>query len=439
MKKIIAGLALASFLISCSSAVEQVDLYKDYKPKYELGTEKKVEEEVTITSKTSNKEILSNEKLTTVIFNRENRKINKNLKGVWVASVINLDFPKTKTMEEQKREIDTMMDNVKSWGLNAVFFHVRPSADALYNSDFEPWSIYLTGVQNQNPGYDPLEYAINAAHKRGIELHAWINPYRASMTTDISKLSDKSIVKRKPEWIFEYEGKFYMNPGNPKVVSYVSGAIEEIVEKYDIDGLHLDDYFYPYPSSTAKMGDNVDQKEFDMYGAGYSNREDWRRDNVNNMIKNLSVSVHKIKPNLSFGVSPFGIWRNIENDARGSKTRGLQSYDSLYADSLKWMQEGWIDYVAPQIYWNIGFEKADYEELVKWWAEKSSETNTPLYVGHGVYKYLEGNPWKDPKELEKQLKLNEKYEAVDGSIFFRYGTLLENPSDILKQIEDNLK
>ncbi|WP_064616601.1 glycoside hydrolase family 10 protein [Streptobacillus moniliformis] len=437
MKKIIASLAFLGFLISCSSVVEQTDLYKDYKPKYKLGDGQN--EEIKITSKTTNKEILSNEKLTEQIFKRENRKINKNLKGVWAATVVNLDFPKTTSMEEQKREIDEMMENIKKWGLNAVFFHVRPAADALYNSEFEPWSIYLTGTQNRHPGYDPLEYAIKAAHKRGIELHAWINPYRAAMNTDLNKLSDKSIVKRKPEWIFEYDGKFYMNPGNPEVVNYVSKAIEEIVEKYDIDGLHLDDYFYPYPSATLKLGDNVDQKEFEKYGSEYNSRGDWRRDNVNNMIKNLSVSVHKIKPNLSFGVSPFGIWRNYETDARGSKTKGLQSYDSLYADSLKWMKEGWVDYIAPQIYWNIGFEKADYEELVKWWAEKSKETNTSLYVGHGVYKYIEPKPWKDSKELEKQLKLNEKYDAVKGSIFFRYGTLLENPSNILDQIEDNLK
>ncbi|WP_064592205.1 glycoside hydrolase family 10 protein [Streptobacillus moniliformis] len=437
MKKIIVSLAFLGFLISCSSVVEQTDLYKDYKPKYKLGDGQN--EEIKITSKTTNKEILSNEKLTEQIFKRENRKINQNLKGVWAATIVNLDFPKTTSMEEQKREIDEMMENIKKWGLNAVFFHVRPAADALYNSEFEPWSIYLTGTQNRHPGYDPLEYAIKAAHKRGIELHAWINPYRAAMNTDLNKLSDKSIVKRKPEWIFEYDGKFYMNPGNPEVVNYVSKAIEEIVEKYDIDGLHLDDYFYPYPSATLKLGDNVDQKEFEKYGSEYNSRGDWRRDNVNNMIKNLSVSVHKIKPNLSFGVSPFGIWRNYETDARGSKTKGLQSYDSLYADSLKWMKEGWVDYIAPQIYWNIGFEKADYEELVKWWAEKSKETNTPLYVGHGVYKYIEPKPWKDSKELEKQLKLNEKYDAVKGSIFFRYGTLLENPSNILDQIEDNLK
>ena len=461
MKKIIFGLVSVAFLISCSTTEEtKKDLYKEYNPKYELNfDETKKEGEITLikiedlekekksevkdihkineeTSKIDNEEILSNENLKTNVFDRNQRVLNNNLKGVWVATVARLDFPHTSSAESQKKEIDTIMDNVKSWGLNAVFFHVRPTADAFYLSENEPWSIYLTGIQDKYPGFDPLEYAIEAAHNRGIELHAWINPYRSSMNLDLDKLSSKSVVKKHPEWIFTYDNKFYMNPGNPEVVKYVSKEIEYIVSKYDIDGLHLDDYFYPYPSATSSLPENVDDKEYEIYGKNFDNKADWRRDNVNNMIKNLSVSVHKIKPGISFGVSPFGIWRNKDNDLTGSDTKGLQSYDSLYADSIEWMKEGWVDYIAPQIYWKIGHSKADYSELVKWWSRKARETNTALYVGQGTYKV---NEWEDSEETTKQLKLNESYPEVKGTIFFRYETLLNNPKNVLEQIKENLK
>lgn len=461
MKKIIFGLVSVAFLISCSTTEEtKKDLYKEYNPKYELNfDETKKEGEITLikiedlekekksevkdihkineeTSKIDNEEILSNENLKTNVFDRNQRVLNNNLKGVWVATVARLDFPHTSSAESQKKEIDTIMDNVKSWGLNAVFFHVRPTADAFYLSENEPWSIYLTGTQDKYPGFDPLEYAIEAAHSRGIELHAWINPYRSSMNLDLDKLSSKSVVKKHPEWIFTYDNKFYMNPGNPEVVKYVSKEIEYIVSKYDIDGLHLDDYFYPYPSATSSLPENVDDKEYEIYGKNFDNKADWRRDNVNNMIKNLSVSVHKIKPGISFGVSPFGIWRNKDNDLTGSDTKGLQSYDSLYADSIEWMKEGWVDYIAPQIYWKIGHSKADYSELVKWWSQKARETNTALYVGQGTYKV---NEWEDSEETTKQLKLNESYPEVKGTIFFRYETLLNNPKNVLEQIKENLK
>lgn len=441
MKKILFSIGIASFLMSCSSLKE--DIYKDYNARHKLEKvtiiEKIVEKEIkvkdTLDKSLTNDEILSNDNLKNKIFDRSLRKINKNLKGVWVATVTNLDFPKSYNLEEQKLEIINIMENVSKWGLNAVFFQVRPAADAFYNSNFEPWSIYLTGVQNQNPGFDPLAFAIEEAHKRGIELHAWINPYRASMNLDMDKLSDKSVVKKNPDWVFEFDGKFYLNPGNKEVVRYVSNAIEEIVANYDVDGVHLDDYFYPYPSATKKLGDNFDEIEYDKYGKNLS-KDDWRRENVNNMIANLSVSVHKIKPSLSFGISPFGIWRNIDTDVNGSKTKGLQSYDALYADSIKWMKNAYIDYIAPQIYWNIGYEKADYEELAKWWNEKSLETNTPLYIGHGIYKHR--GEWKDENETAKQLYLNKGLEAVNGSIFFRYETLLNN-TELVDQIKNNLR
>ncbi|CAM3429810.1 glycoside hydrolase family 10 protein [Pseudostreptobacillus hongkongensis] len=438
-RRVLTLATILAFIISCSTTQEvKEDLYKDYKPKYELGDKKETEKEdkLIVDSSATNDEILSNENLKSVVFDRSDRQVNKDLKGVWVASVLNLDFPKTRGTENQKREIDNMMDNIKNWGLNAVFFHVRPAADALYKSENEPWSIYLTGVQDQDPGYDPLAYAIEAAHKRGLELHAWINPYRASMNLDRSKLSDRSVVKKHPEWIFEYDGKYYMNPGNPDVVRYVSNEIEYIVRNYDIDGMHLDDYFYPYPSSTLNLSDSFDDAEYEKNTKGFTDRKEWRRDNVDKMIQNLSVSVHKIKPKLSFGVSPFGIWRNVSSDPSGSNTKGLQAYDSLYADSVKWMREGWVDYIAPQIYWNIGFDKADYTELVRWWSSVSEKTNTPFYVGQGTYK---ASDWKNSDETARQLELNKNYKAVNGVIFFRYETLLNNPNNVREQIKNNLE
>lgn len=444
MKKIIASLMLSLAIISCISIEENkeqkqiIDTTIIKEPEVKIiEKEKIVEKEVKPIKDLSNKtniEILSDESSINTVFDRNNREYNYNLKGVWVATVNNLDYPTRPTLdvERLKREYIELVDNVKKWGMNAIFYQVKPGADAMYETNYYPQSRYLTGVEGENLNYDLLPFMIEEAHKRNIEFHAWINPYRASQSTDLSKISSTSIVKTHPEWTFNYGGKIFLNPGNPDVVDYVSRSIENIVKKYDVDGIHLDDYFYPYPVANQVI---PDLKEYEQYGKNFSNIDDWRRNNVDEMVKNLSVSVHKIKPNIVFGISPFGIWKNYKTDVKGSYTNGLESYTQLYADSIKWMEKGWVDYIAPQIYWNIGKVNADYEELVKWWNNEAIRTNTALYVGHGVYKSIAGDSdhWLNPYETYNQMKMNENLKGVKGSIFFRYKTFIENPN-LVEQI-----
>lgn len=420
MKKLMISISLVAFLMSCSYTSKD---YRELRKKV-VPIEKPVEKP-NLGDK-SNEDILNSEDLTKQVFDRKTRKINNNLKGVWVSTVYNLDFPKNKGYqpEMQKKEIDTIVENIKSWGFNAIFLQVKPTNDALYNSRNLPWSTYLTGTEDAHPGYDPLQYFITKAHENGIELHAWINPYRVSMTKDTSKLSARNVAIQHPDWVFEYDGKLYLNPGKPEVVKYLYENIEEIVKNYDIDGIHLDDYFYPYPSNNKKLP-NFDVEEYEKYKRkfAFSTVGDFRRSNVNDLIKNLSTSVHKLKPQILFGVSPFGIWRNSNNDLTGSNTNGLQSYDDLFADSVKWMNEGWVDYIAPQIYWNVNHQKADYRELVKWWSDVAEKTNTPLYVGEGIYK---ANEWANGElALHKDIRNNNA--GVKGYILFRYEILLKNP------------
>ena len=400
---------LLSLLASCSYIDKNVDLVEIDVNKNLVGK--------------NNEDILKDKELKDKVFDKRYRKINNNLKGVWVSTVLNLDFPTKASLDEkeQKREIENIVKEAKDMGLNAIFFQVKPTNDAFYNSKNLPWSKYLTGKEDTKPSYDPLEYFIEVAHKNNMELHAWINPYRVSMNTDLSKISEKNIVKKHPDWVFTYEGKMYLNPAKPGVVKYLYENIEEIVKNYDVDGIHLDDYFYPYPVA-GKPLPNFDKKEYEQYAELNQSLADFRRENVNNLIKNLSVSIHKIKPELAFGISPFGIWRNEKDDIRGSKTNGLASYDNLYADVVKWMENSWIDYVAPQIYWDTKHEKANYETLVKWWNDVSYKTNTTLYIGEGIYKFKD---W-DTNEISKHRKIRNANDNVKGYIIFRYKTLDEN-------------
>lgn len=416
--KLLCSLSLAFLILSCSTTEPNLVEIKGKKPE-------KVEQVVKLKEQ-DNEKILKDETMSKIVFDRHKRKINQDLKGVWVSTVFGLDFSKTKNydMEKQKQEIDEIVKNVKDWGLNAIFLQVKPSNAVIYPSKVHPWDACLTGVEGVDPGYDPLKYFVTKAHENNIELHAWINPYRAALTTDLSKLSNRNVVKQHPDWVFEFKGKLYLNPGKPEVVKHLYQNIEEIVKNYDVDGVHLDDYFYPYPNQGEKIA-NFDEAEYEKYGKQYPTIEDYRRANVDDLIKNLSVSVHKIKPELSFGVSPFGIWRNAKKDERGSLTDGLAAYDDLYADIVKWMENGWIDYVAPQIYWEIGHKKADYKTLVNWWSKEAEKTNTPLYIGEGVYKYAENNWSKD--ELIKHRDIRKANPSIKGYILFRYETLKNNP------------
>lgn len=365
-----------------------------------------------------------------------NQKITKSkeLRGVWVASVSNIDWPSKKGLsaDQQKREFLTILDNVKKWNMNAVFVQVKPTSDAFYPSKYSPWSEYLTGTQGVNPGYDPLKFMVEESHKRGIEFHAWFNPYRLSTSSSRDRLSSDNIGRKRPEWTVAYGGQLYLNPGIPEVNDYVVNSIVEVVKNYDIDGVHMDDYFYPYK---VKNQEYPDSEQFRKYGSKFSSVADWRRNNVNTLVEKLHKAIKKEKKNVEFGISPFGVWRNSSTDPiRGSETKaGVQNYDDLYADILLWMNKGWIDYVAPQIYWNQGHRSAEYNTLVKWWSKYAGQSNTNLYIGQAAYKI---NEWKDAKELINQINFNRNYPEVKGSIFFSYKSLLTNPKNVTNSLMD---
>ncbi|GAA3729453.1 glycoside hydrolase family 10 protein [Salinactinospora qingdaonensis] len=341
----------------------------------------------------------------------------RQLRGVWIATVRNIDWPSEPglSVATQKDELRAQLDRAKNLGLNAVFFHVRPTADALYESELEPWARYLTGTQGKDPGYDPLSFAIDEAHARGLELHAWFNPYRVGwQDPDLANLTEDHPARRNPDWLITHDSQGWLDPGNPDVRAWVNDVVLDVVERYDIDGVHFDDYFYPYPAQGEKFDDDA---SFAAHGSGFDSRADWRRHNVNTLLAELHEGINAAKPWVRFGVSPFGIWRNSRSDASGSDTRGLQSYSALYADTRAWIQEGSLDYVVPQLYWYRGFELADYETLVPWWADEVAGTSVDLYIGQAAYKVGDDH-WEGDDALTRQLDFNTGYPEVTGDIYF---------------------
>ena len=360
-------------------------------------------------------------------------------RAAWVSTVYNLDWPSRKGLNQsqQKQEFIYLLDKLKGMGLNAVIVQIKPSADSFYPSEYAPWSEYLTGEQGQDPGYNPLAFMIGETHKRNMEFHAWFNPYRVSVKDNIDDLAQVHPARKNPDWIVNYGGKLYYNPGIPEVRQFVIDSILEVVKNYNIDGVHLDDYFYPYPEKNMDFPDDElynSNKRFDGETKGQ-----WRRGNVNDFIENLYKSIKKEKTNVKFGVSPFGIWRNKANDSLGSNTEGgITSYDSLYADTKYWVEKGWLDYIAPQIYWHFGYEKADYGILVDWWADVVKDHKVHLYIGHAAYKVEEGNtPWGNPLEIIKQIQYNRSVPQVKGSIFFRAKSLIDNPLGLADKLKEN--
>jgi len=312
--------------------------------------------------------------------------ISDDMKGIWVATVYNLDYPSSPTTDVNtlKSEIKTILNNISEMGYNAVFFQVRPSADSFYKSDIFPWSKYLTGQNGLAPldGFDPLTFLAEEAHKKGIEVHAWINPYRITKKGDeeYASISSESPAKKHPEYVVKYsDGNYYFNPGIPEVRKMVVDGAVEIVKNYQIDGIHMDDYFYPGTSFN-------DTETYNKYRNGFSNIEDWRRNNVDLLIQEINEAVHKANKNVSFGISPFAIWMNSSSSSLGSNTKGTESYNSHYADTRKWVQNSWIAYIAPQIYWEVGHKSANYAELLSWWNNVASGSRTKLYIGLADYK-----------------------------------------------------
>ncbi|MGF7078751.1 glycoside hydrolase family 10 protein [Mucilaginibacter sp. UYCu711] len=350
----------------------------------------------------------------------------REFRGVWVATVGNIDWPSPRsTVEQQKQKLLSILDQHQRTGLNAVMFQVRPAADAFYAKGTEPWSKWLMGKQGQvpNPFYDPLEFAITEAHKRGIELHAWFNPYRATTDNKYSGLSPEHITNKHPEWFFTYGGLKTFNPGLPEVREYIVQVILNVVDNYDIDGVHMDDYFYPYAIAGQKINDAA---AYQQYGSGFSDIRDWRRDNVNKLIKMLTDSIHKHNPRMKFGVSPFGIWANKSQNPEGSDTHGGDTYYELYADARKWIKEGWVDYINPQLYRPIGDRLMAYDKLVLWWSDNTY--NRHLYIGHAAYRVNEHQlpAFDKPSEMSDEVRLLRNNPRVQGSVYFSSQSLTNN-------------
>ncbi|WP_455753682.1 glycoside hydrolase family 10 protein [Streptomyces griseoluteus] len=361
----------------------------------------------------------------------------REMRGVWLATVAGRDWPSRPGLppEEQRAELIAHLDRAVADRLNTVIFQVRPTADALWPSPYEPWSEYLTGTQGRDPGWDPLGTAVREAHARGLELHAWFNPYRIANHTDPGRLTPDHPARLHPEWVVPYGGKLYYNPGLPEVRRFVRVAMLDAVAKYPVDAVHFDDYFYPYPVAGQTFDDDT---AFDAYGGGFEDRAAWRRDNIDRLVREVAAGIRRVRPGTRFGISPFGVWRNAATDPRGSDTRaGVQTYDDLYADTRKWVREHWIDYIVPQIYWNIGFPAADYAKLLGWWAAEAAGTGTRLYVGEALYKAgAAGQPpaWQDPAELSRHLTLADEYPQVRGHVFFGAQDVARDPLGAMARV-----
>ncbi|MEE1939124.1 family 10 glycosylhydrolase [Streptomyces sp. TRM 70361] len=362
------------------------------------------------------------------------------LRGMWVATVANLDWPARPGLPaaEQRAQLLAHLDEAVERRLNTVILQVRPTADALWPSPHEPWSEYLTGVQGRDPGWDPLGTAVHEAHRRGLELHAWFNPYRVANHTDPGRLAAGHPARRHPDWVVAHGGKLYYNPGLPEVRSFVQAAMFHAVERYDVDGMHFDDYFYPYPAAGESFDDDA---AYERYGGGFPDRAAWRRHNIDLLVRETGQRLRRTRPGVRFGVSPFAVWRNKDTDPAGSDTRaGVQTYDDLYADTRGWVRKRWIDYIAPQIYWNIGFAAADYARLVPWWADVVRGTGVDLFVGEALYKVADpaqGAAWHDPAELSRHVALCRRHPEAGGNIYFSAKHVAADPIGAMTRVVED--
>lgn len=361
-----------------------------------------------------------------------NRYPKREFRGVWIQAV-NGQF-KGMSTEQMKRYLTNQLNVLQDAGINAVIFQVRPEGDVLYASQLEPWSRFLTGKQGVAPSplWDPMQFMIEECHERGMEFHAWINPYRIK-TSLKHELAPGHIYYQHPEWFVTYGNQLYFDPALPESRRYITKIVSDIVSRYDIDAIHMDDYFYPYPITGVEFPDSV---SFARYKGNYTNKKDWRRNNVNMLIQQLHQTIRGLKPWVKFGISPFGIYRNESSDPLGSKTRGLQNYDDLYADVLLWAAQGWIDYSIPQIYWQIGHPAADYETLVKWWARHTE--NRLLFIGQSVDNTVQHADPQHPNihQLPRKMMLQRSYQSIGGSCQWYASAIVDNRGnyrDVLKQ------
>lgn len=364
------------------------------------------------------------------------------MRGVWVTTVGNQDYPKTPTTDawELRVQLDEILDNCEDMGFNTIFFQVRPSGDALYKSSIYPWSYYLTGTQGLAPSddFDPLEYAIKAAHDRGMQLHAWINPYRVTNSSQYNdKLASNNPAVLRPDLVLtDSTGKMYLNPGEADSIDIILDGIREIVQNYDVDGIHMDDYFYPSSGFD-------DSAAYYKYQSAYPDKAEWRRSMVTTLIACAKDAVKEINPNCMFGISPSGIWANSDTPG-GSNTNGSSSYHKLYADTKLWVEREYLDYIMPQIYWHNGHQQADYATLIIWWANVCAPTNVKLYIGEAAYKAASGSEsaWKGQNglnELSTQVNMCRESDYIGGYSMFAYSSFRDNASlyNLIKDLQSS--
>ncbi|RRD75460.1 hypothetical protein EII14_08475 [Alloprevotella sp. OH1205_COT-284] len=357
----------------------------------------------------------------------------REMRGAWIQCV-NEQF-QGMSREEMQANLRHQLDVLKAVGVNVVMFQVRAEADALYESTFEPWSRFLTGRQGKNPGWDPLAWMVEECHERGMELHAWINPFRAK-TKGTSELSVQHPYNLNPDRFFKYDGLIIFDPGRLENQNYICQVAADIVRRYDVDGLHIDDYFYPYPAAGQPIPDDL---TFQANRNGFTDKAEWRRYNVNSFIKMLYQTVHSTKPWVKFGVSPFGIYHNLTPTDRipGSETKGLQNYDDLYADVLYWINQGWVDYVVPQLYWEIGHSAADYDRLVRWWAKHSG--NRPLIIGQDVGRTVRARDLNNPtiNQMSAKFELQRQFPQIKGSCLWYSAAVVRNEGNYAYELQNN--
>lgn len=351
------------------------------------------------------------------------------MRGIWVATVFSLDFPDKPTTDPKllKEQADLIINNCKEMKMTDIFLQVRPSCDAFYKSKYFPWSKHLSGKQGLAPenNFDVLDYWVKKCHEKKIKLHAWINPFRITKGKDeeFNSLDKNNPAKKhasgKNKWVVKYkkDGNYYFDPAIPEVRELIINGAIEIVKNYDVDGIHLDDYFYPGKEFE-------DDESFKKYGKNFVNIDDFRRDNINKLINDLHKRLHEENKKIEFGVSPVCVWANKKTHPEGSDTNAFESYSNLYCDSLYWIKNNMVDYIAPQVYCHIGHKKADYKTVIDWWNEKVKDSKVKLYIGMADYKAAlekdKKNVWYGTDEIKRQLNLNKKYENILGEIHFRY-------------------
>lgn len=360
----------------------------------------------------------------------------REFRGAWMHVIFQPQYSEKSTAELQQYLRDEL-DKLQATGMNAILFQVRPSADALYPSELEPWSRFLTkGGKAPEPYWDPLQFMIDETHKRGMELHAWLNPYRVT-TSPNEKLAPGHIYHKEPWRFVKYaDNKIYFDPGLPENRKFIEDVVMDIVNRYDVDGIHFDDYFYPYPVKGAEFPDNA---SFKKYGKGMK-RDDWRRKNVDLLIEEIHSKIAGAKPWVRFGVSPFGIWRNKKSDPRGSDTNGLQNYDALYADVLLWSKNGWVDYVIPQLYWELEHKAASYLTLNQWWNDNAYDRH--MYIGQAVEKTMQKPdlaPSTEKSQLRHKIELTREAPNIQGTCWFPGYSITKNVGGIADSLSRDLQ